>query len=77
MIILCLGEATSAFFAEHKDVFVSKNTLQLKIREVRQKMMGIQNNADPGMLDMQGDKPSPQPCSPAAQHNRLPPSTSE
>lgn len=44
-VIYVSGEATSAFFAEHKEVFLNKNTLQLKIREVRQKMMGYQHNA--------------------------------
>ena len=42
----CIDEATAAFFAEHKDVFRTKNCLQLKIREVRQKMMVIQSTTD-------------------------------
>lgn len=41
------GAATSAFQHEHKDVFPSKQTLQLKIREVRQKMMALQSPKTP------------------------------
>lgn len=33
------AEVTWAFQAKHQDVFPSKNLLQLKIREVRQRMM--------------------------------------
>lgn len=37
------AQATAAFQQRHRDVFNNKNTLQLKIREVRQKLMA-QNN---------------------------------
>lgn len=33
------AQATAAFQQRHRDVFSNKNTLQLKIREVRQKLM--------------------------------------
>lgn len=33
------AQATSNFQAQHMDIFPSKATLQLKIREVRQKLM--------------------------------------
>lgn len=33
------AQATSNFQAQHVDIFPSKTTLQLKIREVRQKLM--------------------------------------
>jgi len=36
------GEATAAFYSKHTETFPSKNTLQLKIREVRQKMLHSQ-----------------------------------
>lgn len=36
---ICLAQATSAFQAKYSDIFPTKNILQLKIREVRQKMM--------------------------------------
>lgn len=51
------GDATAVFFSEHKDVFSTKNTLQLKIREVRQKMMGIQH-ANEEMVHHTEHKPS-------------------
>lgn len=34
-----LAQATATFQAEHANIFPSKTCLQLKIREVRQKMM--------------------------------------
>ena len=34
------NQATSTFQAKHSEVFPTKLCLQLKIREVRQKMMG-------------------------------------
>jgi len=38
--LLCLiGQATAVFQANHQDVFPTKTCLQLKIREVRQKIM--------------------------------------
>nr|CAB3231215.1 capicua Cic protein /capicua homolog [Phallusia mammillata] len=37
------SQVTSEFQAKHSDVFPSKNCLQLKIREVRQKMMQVQD----------------------------------
>lgn len=36
---LSAAQATSAFQSQHSDLFPTKTTLQLKIREVRQKMM--------------------------------------
>lgn len=38
------SQATSTFQAQHSDIFPNKASLQLKIREVRQKMMA-QNNS--------------------------------
>ncbi|GLH00711.1 Protein pangolin, isoform J [Gryllus bimaculatus] len=40
-------QATSAFQALHNDVFPNKSSLQLKIREVRQKVMAQQNSQTP------------------------------
>lgn len=42
--------ATSTFQSEHSEIFPSKTSLQLKIREVRQKLMA-QNNAAGGPLN--------------------------
>ena len=36
---MCLAQATSQFISRYSDIFPSKSILQLKIREVRQKMM--------------------------------------
>ena len=38
-VMLFAAQATSAFQAAHQDIFPTKACLQLKIREVRQKMM--------------------------------------
>ncbi|XP_065578825.1 protein capicua homolog [Artemia franciscana] len=43
-------QATSAFQAKHSDVFPNKNCLQLKIREVRQKVMAQNPPQTPGQL---------------------------
>ncbi|XP_077525273.1 protein capicua homolog isoform X3 [Amblyomma americanum] len=40
------AQATAAFQHRHRDVFNNKNTLQLKIREVRQKLMAQNNQAN-------------------------------
>lgn len=40
------AQATAAFQHRHRDVFTNKNTLQLKIREVRQKLMAQNNQAN-------------------------------
>lgn len=40
------AQATAAFQQRHRDVFSNKNTLQLKIREVRQKLMAQNNQAN-------------------------------
>lgn len=56
-VSMCIGEATSMFFSEHRDVFVNKNTLQLKIREVRQKMMQQQNDPLAAVADHSDNKP--------------------
>lgn len=40
------AQATSTFQAQHSDIFPTKASLQLKIREVRQKMMA-QNSLTP------------------------------
>lgn len=40
------AQATAAFQQRHRDVFNNKNTLQLKIREVRQKLMAQNNQAN-------------------------------
>ncbi|RZF39984.1 hypothetical protein LSTR_LSTR002387 [Laodelphax striatellus] len=42
-------QATTAFQSEHADIFPSKSSLQLKIREVRQKLMA-QSNTTPHAL---------------------------
>ena len=63
------GDATAFFFSEHKDIFGTKNTLQLKIREVRQKMMGIQHATEE--INHAEHKPSsPKPTS--SHENRTP-----
>lgn len=41
-------QATNAFQASHSDIFPSKSSLQLKIREVRQKLKAQQPNLTPG-----------------------------
>lgn len=38
-------QATTTFQSQHKDVFSSKSQLQLKIREVRQRIMATSNNS--------------------------------
>lgn len=40
------AHATAAFQQRYRDVFTNKNTLQLKIREVRQKLMAQNNQAN-------------------------------
>lgn len=40
------AHATAAFQQRHRDIFTNKNTLQLKIREVRQKLMAQNNQAN-------------------------------
>lgn len=40
-------QATSNFQAQHNDIFPNKTSLQLKIREVRQKLMAQQNTPTP------------------------------
>lgn len=40
------AQATAAFQQRYRDVFSNKNTLQLKIREVRQKLMAQNNQAN-------------------------------
>ena len=44
----CLGPDTAAFQAKHQDIFPTKAMLQLKIREVRQKIMADIKMDDPG-----------------------------
>ncbi|ENN80289.1 hypothetical protein YQE_03282, partial [Dendroctonus ponderosae] len=41
------SKATSMFQAEHSDIFPTRGTLQLKIREVRQKLMAQNNQLTP------------------------------
>ena len=41
------NKATSDFHSKHSDVFPTKVCLQLKIREVRQKMMARSNSPSP------------------------------
>lgn len=52
LMVVCLfpspGQATAAFQARHMDTFPTKVCLQLKIREVRQKIM---QTATPGTHD--------------------------
>ncbi len=50
-----LGQATSAFQAKYHDIFPTKVCLQLKIREVRQKMMAQTNIDD--IITSGGDNP--------------------
>ena len=40
-------EATAVFLSQHSDIFPTRNCLQLKIREVRQKMMATSQEAEP------------------------------
>lgn len=48
--LIFLAQATSTFQSQHMDIFPVKQTLQLKIREVRQKMMAaVQSPSTPSM----------------------------
>lgn len=51
-------QATSAFQAQHLDIFPNKMSLQLKIREVRQKMMA-HNNLTPHSANSQSSPLTP------------------
>ncbi|XP_063234053.1 putative transcription factor capicua isoform X2 [Bacillus rossius redtenbacheri] len=50
-------QSTSAFQEEHKDIFPNKSSLQLKIREVRQKLMSQQNSPMPSGTDSTATTP--------------------
>lgn len=54
--------ATSMFQAEHSDIFPTRSTLQLKIREVRQKLMAQNNQLTP--LTPSPGGPGPQSAGP-------------
>ncbi|KRT79820.1 hypothetical protein AMK59_7148 [Oryctes borbonicus] len=45
------NEATTTFQAQHSDLFPTKSTLQLKIREVRQRLMGNSANSPLTLAD--------------------------
>lgn len=44
------SQATSTFQAQHSDIFPNKASLQLKIREVRQKMMAQNSSLTPSSV---------------------------
>lgn len=44
------SQATSTFQAQHSDIFPNKASLQLKIREVRQKMMAQNTSLTPSSV---------------------------
>ncbi|XP_049818744.1 putative transcription factor capicua isoform X4 [Aethina tumida] len=52
------AQATTAFQAQHSDIFPSKSSLQLKIREVRQKLMA-QNSHTPSSANSQNSPLTP------------------
>lgn len=52
------AQATSSFQAQHTDIFPSKSSLQLKIREVRQKLMA-QNSHTPTSANSQSSPLTP------------------
>lgn len=52
------AQATSNFQSQHSDIFPSKASLQLKIREVRQKVMG-RNNLTPHSANSQSSPVTP------------------
>lgn len=56
------SQATSKFQAEHADIFPTKASLQLKIREVRQKLMAQNNQLTP--LTPGAGTPGPQSAGP-------------
>ena len=47
MFVFKTAAATVAFQERHSDIFPNKAVLQLKIREVRQKMMALSNPSTP------------------------------